>query len=127
MLLIAQNLLTLANEGISVTLIGMGIVFAVLALLWGVLELMRVFFYKPEQPVVAPVPVAAAPAPAPEPVVVEEPIATDNYAVIAAITAAVAQFMEVSVEQVQLRSVRRVNDSGSAWKAAARGNVGRKG
>ncbi len=115
---LANNLATLANEGISVTLIGMGIVFLILAILWGVLECMRLIFYKPVQTAKA----ILEPTPAPAPVVeaAPEPEPQDDTEVIAAITAAIAVYMDTDQSNIKIKSVKKISESGNAWKMAAR-------
>lgn len=78
----------------EMTLLGMGMVFLVLAILWGVLGIFKVCLYHPDdaKPVkeAKPAPVVAAPAPAP----VQPAAGTDDGALLAVITAAVAAAME---------------------------------
>ncbi len=84
------------STGGMVLLLGMATVFAVLAILWLILALFNVIFgkKKPKEkkapaPKAAPAPVPA-PAPTPAPATVEP--ATDDGALIAAITAAIAAY-----------------------------------
>ena len=85
------------STGLTVMALGIATVFAVLAILWVVLLLFRVVFYrekKPEPKKAAPAP-APAPAAAPEPTPAAVPAETeDNGALIAAITAAIAMYTE---------------------------------
>ena len=80
-------------------IVGLGMVFVVLALLWGVLELSRVVFYdtprrRREEEIeaahskAAPAPVAPTPAPVPA-----APAQTNNAVLIAVITAAISAAM----------------------------------
>lgn len=103
-----MNFMILAAESISWaerwnyigigTLLGMGVVFAVLILLWLILELFHLCMSKAtgkekaEKVVEAPAPVSVAPAPVAEPVPAVE--ATDDGELIAAITAAIAIYLE---------------------------------
>ena len=83
-------------------IVGLGAVFAILALLWGVLVLSRVLLHdlpsrrkeeKAEKPVVKPAaPVAPAPVVTPAPAVAQ-PAHQDNGVLIAVITAAVSAAM----------------------------------
>ncbi len=81
-------------------IVGLGAVFAILALLWGVLVLSRILLHdmparRREQSNSVGVvvkPTAPAPAPAPAPVA-PQPVAQDNGALIAVITAAVSAAM----------------------------------
>ena len=81
------------SEGIKVLLLGMATVFAVLAILWFVLYLFKVIFYKEKKtsaPKKAPAAPVAPPAPVNEPT--PAPAANDDGALIAAITAAIAAY-----------------------------------
>ena len=88
----ADNFSATLTQGASVAVVGIGIVFLILALLWGVLELFKLFFYvlpnrKAAKTEVAPSAVASQPA------VTEAPVPqTDNGALIAAITAAITAY-----------------------------------
>ena len=114
-----------AMEALKVSLLGMGAVFAVLAIIWIILSLFRVIFARsktaPQQPKVtvtevkAPAPARAAQtsAPASAPAV--------DYSVIAAISAAVAAVLESECAAsgtvyngFRIVSVRR-SDKGRAW------------
>lgn len=79
----------------KMTLLGMGMVFLVLAILWGVLVIFEKCLYRPNKPAK---PAKAAPAPAPSAPAVESapaaPAATDDGVLLAVITAAVAAAME---------------------------------
>ncbi len=76
--------------GVQVLLLGMATVFAVLSVLWIVLALFRVIFYRENKPVKK----SEAPAPAPIPAPVAESVTpgADDTAIVAAITAAIAAF-----------------------------------
>lgn len=102
----------------QVTLIGMGMVFSVLAILWAVLAIFKQIFAKPAPAKKAePAPVAA-PAP-----VVEEAVeeVSDDGELIAVITAAVAAYIEsedpaMAQSGFRVVSFRRAN-GGKAWNA----------
>jgi sodium pump decarboxylase gamma subunit len=103
----------------QMTLLGMGMIFAVLSLLWGVLAIFKLIFARPEKKV------KAAPAPKPEPVVVPEPVvapAVSNDAeLIAVLTAAIAAYEasqgnEVAPGGFRVVSFRRAN-GGKAWNS----------
>ena len=102
---------------VQMTLIGMGMIFAVLAILWGVLAIFKLVFARPEPKKKAePAPVAA-PAPVEEAV----EVVTDDGELIAVITAAVAAYIESedpAMAQTGFRvvSFRRAN-GGKAWNA----------
>ena len=91
-----------ALYGLQMLFIGMLIVFAVLSLLWLMLELMGYYFKKRE---------AAASAPAPqkvEPVVAAAPAAaTDDLELIAVLTAAVAAMESAPAARFRVVSFKR--------------------
>ena len=104
----------------QMTLLGMGMIFAVLSLLWGVLAIFKLIFAKPEKKKVK-----AAPAPKPEPVVVPEPVvapaASNDAELIAVLTAAIAAYEasqgnEVAPGGFRVVSFRRAN-GGKAWNS----------
>ncbi len=81
------------TEGLTVLLLGMATVFAVLAILWLVLALFKVIFYRENKPAEKKVKTPApAPKPAPAPAPVPAPAAADDAALVAAITAAIAAY-----------------------------------
>ena len=108
----------------QMTLIGMGMIFAVLATLWGVLAIFKLVFAKPEpkkakaekKPEPAPAPVAE-----PTPVVAPAVAAQSDDELVAVITAAVAAYIateEPNAYQGGFRvvSFRRAN-GGRSWNA----------
>lgn len=111
----------LAEAG-QITLLGMGMVFAVLALLWGVIELFRVIMQKSEKKKKAAEPIIpekSVPVPAP---VAEEPAPSesgDDGELTAAITAAVAAYLASEGDAAYAGGFRvvsfRRSGNGSAW------------
>ena len=104
----------------EVTVLGMGMVFAVLAILWGVLAIFKLVFAKEKKPsntVKAEVPKAAEPAP----VAVEA--VTDDGELIAVITAAIAAYRasEEGMSQTEAGGFRVVSfkraGTGRAWNS----------
>jgi sodium pump decarboxylase gamma subunit len=104
----------------QMTLLGMGMVFAVLAILWGVLTIFKLIFAKPAKKVKA-----APAAPKAEPMVVPEPVvapaATNDAELIAVLTAAIAAYEasqgnEVAPGGFRVVSFRRAN-GGKAWNS----------
>ena len=85
-------------DGLQVFVIGIVAVFAVLATLWGVLALFKIFFYDiPEKKKAENAKKALANTPAPAPVAIPEasspaPAAEDDSQLIAVITAAIAAY-----------------------------------
>ena len=104
--------------GGQVMLLGIGTVFAVLAILWGLVELLHLILSplsgekkkKSKEP--APAPVEAAPAPAPVPASAP----ADNLEIIAVITAAVAAASGSSPSSFRVVSFKRANNRFSSCK-----------
>ena len=104
--------------GLSVTAIGIGIVFLGLVVLIGLIKLISmVTASMGSKKTPAPVPQPVRPAPAPAPVVEEAPVADDG-ALIAVITAAIAAMLDDGSAFV-VRKVRRVSNT-PAWSKAGR-------
>ena len=86
------------STGLTVMLLGMATVFAVLAILWVVLLLFRVVFYREKKPAAKKETADSAnkpvTLPAKPPVLVPVAKTEDNGALIAAITAAIAAYTE---------------------------------
>ena len=98
----------------QMTLIGMGMIFAVLSILWGVLAIFKLIFVKPAPKKAEPSPVVA---PAPEPVAEE----SNDEELIAVITAAVAAYRAsedpaATEGGFRVVSFRRAN-GGKAWNS----------
>ena len=115
-----------AMEALKVSLLGMGAVFAVLAIIWIILSLFRVIFARqktaPKQPKVKNVEVKApVPAKAAQSAAVPASAPSVDYSVIAAISAAVAAVLESECAAngtvyngFRVVSVRR-SDKGRSW------------
>ena len=95
--------------GLQTALLGMGVIFAVLSILWAVLAVFKLVFYKQPktekkpEPVKAPAPApVAAPAPAPA-----EPAAADDAELVAVITAAIAAMMDAPQTSFRVVSFKR--------------------
>ncbi len=90
-----------ALYGLQMLLIGMAIVFAVLALLWGILEISGQIFKR----------MTATPAPKvekkPEPVAVAEASLTEDLELIAVLTAAVAAMESAPAARFRVVSFKR--------------------
>ena len=125
--LLTANGMSISESGpyaLRMLIVGLGMVFVVLALLWGVLELSRVVFYdmprrRREEEIeaahskAAPAPVAPTPAPVPA-----APAQNNNDVLIAVITAAISAAMAeegtVPAGGFRVVSFRRSSDAG-AW------------
>ena len=107
-----------ANMLWQTPLLGMGMIFAILAILWGILSVFKFIFAKPEPKK------KAAPVPKAEPVAVAEPVVeeqTDDTELIAILTAAIAAYEanngnEVAPGGFRVVSFRRTN-GGKAWNS----------
>ena len=106
--------------GLTVTVIGIAVVFCGLVVLIGLIKLVAMATgsaSRPKKEKVAPVP-APAPAPAPAaPVAQEQPVQADDT-LIAVISAAVAAMMEDG-SAFTVRRIRRVSNA-TAWSRAGR-------
>ena len=100
-------------QGAVICVIGLCTVFLVLAILWGVLELMRVVFSAKDKKEKAPAPAVAIPAAAPS-----APIEDDSE-LIAVLTAAIAASLNQSTYNLKIKSYRRV-DNAPVWNRTAR-------
>lgn len=99
------------SEGASTLVIGMGTVFSVLIVLWVAIALMGRILgaaSKKSAPAVPKAAPAPAPVPAPKPAA-PAPVVSDAISpeVIAAISAAIAQFEGPAAPRLVIRSVRR--------------------
>lgn len=99
---------TLTQGGV-VAVIGICTVFAVLAILWGVLEMMRVVFTPKKKKAVAPAPVATPSAPA-----------EDEGELVAVLTAAVACCLGKPASSLNIRSYKRIDSGTPIWNKSAR-------
>lgn len=101
--------------GGQVSLLGMGTVFAVLAILWGLVELMHLLLTGVtggKKNKAAPAK-AEAPAPAPAPAAAA---AADDLEIVAVITAAIAAASGSSPSSFRVVSFKRANDRFSSGK-----------
>lgn len=111
----AEQSLSLSDKlsiGGQVTLLGMGTVFAVLIVLWGMVELLHLILVGPTQkPKVTKVVEETTTPLAAEPEAVPAPVATqaDDLALIAVITAAVAAASGSSPSSFRVVSFKRAN------------------
>ncbi len=108
----------LIMQGGIIAVVGYLLVFVVLAAIWGILELSRVFFTKSsadkkEKDIKA---MPAAPAPA-----IEVTANEDEDELIAVLTAAVAASMgRTSTYNLNIKSYRRVGSQSPAWNQISR-------
>lgn len=104
-------------QGLQTTVIGLVIVFSVLAILMVVLMLMKKVFYK--EPPKKPQSVAAQ-QPVKQPQNVSAPVKEemDEEELIAVLTAAVAASLNTSTYHLQIKSYRRIEQKSPAWNKA---------
>lgn len=104
------------SEGLIVLGVGLLVVFGVLILLWGLLELMRVIFYdipkKRKSPQKTETTEAPAPAVSQASSVIPNEADQEDPELIAVLAAAVAAAMDTPVHNLRIKSVRRVSN----WK-----------
>ena len=95
--------------GLKTTLLGMGVVFAVLIILWAVLAVFKLVFYKGAPEEEKPQEKKPDPAAAPTAVEAPAPVAaeTDDAELVAVITAAVAAMMDKPQTSFRVVSFRR--------------------
>lgn len=104
-----------------VIILGMGITFTALVLIWGLTALMSKIIMaidagnKPEIKTVKPV-VAQKP-------VVEEPKEEDQSELIAVITAAIAASLNTSMHNIVVSNITRVSDNTPVWGQTGRSEV----
>ncbi|MBE7035657.1 MAG: hypothetical protein E7402_06065 [Ruminococcaceae bacterium] len=105
------------THGAVIAVIGLLTVFVVLAILWSVLELMRVVFAgKGKKPAAK----TEAPAPAPVPAVSAAPVQESDDELIAVLTAAVAACLDAPKNGLRIRSYRRIESTAPVWNLTAR-------
>ncbi len=93
------------SYGLQTTLLGMGVVFAVLIILWAVLGVFKLVFAKParkEEKVEAPAP-AVTEVPVSAPICVQ----ADDSELVAVITAAIASMLDAPQTSFRVVSFRR--------------------
>ena len=102
-------------QGGVVAVIGICTVFVVLAILWGTLELMRVFLAKDRAEK------KPAEKPAPAPVVAPTPITqAEDEELIAVLTAAVAAYLGQPASQFNIKNYRKIAGGAPIWNRTAR-------
>ena len=107
----------LAGAGVT-TMMGMGITFLVLILLWGCIALMTKFTYRPKKGEKAPQTTDAAAAPSAAETVTTTAAADDTL--ISVISAAIAAYEGGSANNLVVRKIRRVSGETTAWGDAGR-------
>lgn len=110
---IAQNLV----ESLKTTLLGMGIVMLTLYLLSLILELMRYFFYRPQQEV-------KKSEVSSQVEIISDTIKSNekenDLELVAVITAALSSYMSIPASQIRIGSIRQIHKTTPVWGIAAR-------
>lgn len=102
------------GQAVLIFILGMGTVFAVLILLWAILKLMKVVFYR--EPQTAPAQETAAPAEQAAPAAAP----ADDDALIAVLMAAIACSLNTSTYRLKIRSYRKLGGPESVWNSVSR-------
>jgi len=100
----------LAN-GFGLTILGMGVVFAILTILSFALDVLRVFLAEKEKTPSEPIKDKTVPASAAK---------EDNEELVAVITAAIASHKETPADAVVVKSIRQLPQPISLWGSAGR-------
>lgn len=110
-------LLEKLSQGLPIAIIGYVMVFVVLAILWGIIELMRVIL-TPKKPKVAEVkPVEDSV----QNIVEEEQV--DEGEIVAVLTAAIAASLNTSTYNLKIKSFKRIDTKNNAWSNASRNDA----
>lgn len=104
------------QEGLFVTVLGLTIVFAVLIILWGVLELMRILLNKPAKQGEAAEQTTTVIQQQTVPIIQT----TEDEETVAVIMAAIASSMNTSTYHLNIKSIRRIPSVAPAWNAVSR-------
>ena len=105
------------SQGLPIAIIGYVMVFVVLAILWGVIELMRVIL-TPKKPKINEVKPAEKPV---QNVIKEEQV--DEGELVAVLTAAVAASLNTSTYNLRIKSFKRIDTKNNAWSNASRNDA----
>lgn len=117
-------LLEKLSQGVPIAIIGYVMVFVVLAILWAVIELMRVLLTpKKSKPADNKVEEIKSAEPA-EPVqTVAEEEQVDEGELVAVLTAAVAASLNTSTYNLRIKSFKRIDTKNNAWSNASRNDA----
>lgn len=99
-----------------VAILGMGVTFLALVILWGVIALLGKFvagFEKKEKNIKI-----VKEAPKAKKAVVQDVPEEDDFELIAVIAAAIAAATDQSVNQIFVKNIKRVEDNAATWKRA---------
>lgn len=93
--------------GLQTALLGMGVIFSVLIILWAVLAVFKLVFYKGDKKDETPAAPKAAPAPVSEPELTPVYSEQNDAELVAAITAAISVMMDAPETSFRVVSFRR--------------------
>lgn len=105
------------GQAVLIFVLGIGTVFAVLILLWAILKLMKVVFYREPKPAAQVQQTAPAQL---EPAATAQPAAADDSELVAVLTAAVACCLNTSTYNLKIRSYRKLGGPESVWNSVSR-------
>ena len=112
-----MSLLEKLSQGLPIAIIGYVMVFVVLAILWGVIELMRVIL-TPKKPKVADVnPIEQTVQ------TVTDKEEVDEGELVAVLTAAIAASLNTSTYNLKIKSFKRIDTKNNAWSTASRNDA----
>lgn len=112
-------LLEKLSQGVPIAIIGYIMVFVVLAILWGIIELMRVALTA-KKPKTVEKKVEEVKTPEPVQAVAEE---ADEGELVAVLTAAVAASLNTSTYNLRIKSFKRIDTKNNAWSNASRNDA----
>ncbi len=112
-----MSLLDKLSQGLPIAIIGYVMVFVVLAILWGVIELMRVILTPKKTKVAEVKPVENSV----QNVVEEEQV--EEGELVAVLTAAVAASLNTSTYNLRIKSFKRIDTKNNAWSNASRNDA----
>jgi len=112
-----MTLLEKLSQGLPIAIIGYAMVFVVLAILWGVIEIMRVIL-TPKKPKVTEVKPTEKSV---QSVIEEEQV--DEGELVAVLTAAIAASLNTSTYNLKIKSFKRIDTKNNAWSNASRNDA----
>lgn len=114
-------LLEKLSQGLPIAIIGYVMVFIVLAILWGIIELMRVIL-TPKKPKTTDKVEEIKTVEKPIQAVAEEE-QVDEGELVAVLTAAVAASLNTSTYNLRIKSFKRIDTKNNAWSNASRNDA----
>lgn len=108
------------NASIQTTILGMGITFAALIIIWGLCILLKNVVKSIENKPVEKAQVVKKTQSTKKEAVVEEVSVSDDEEIVAVISAAIAASMNTTVDKFVVRNIVRVNDDTPTWGKVAR-------